>query len=149
MANKKGIYCLVFKNINLDTKIGSLGDISFRDGWHIYVGSALGSAGYRRVERHCRLALLKDKNPKWHVDYLLTNPNFSLEYFVFGETSRQLECPLARVLGGESVFGFGCSDCKCDSHLFYRRSNPLEEIKNAFLTISPEMDEKCLIICCM
>lgn len=149
MVNKKGIYCLVFRNSQAEIEIGSLGDILFEGGWHIYVGSALGNAGFARVERHRRLADLKDKKPKWHVDYLLINSDFNLEYIVFGETSKRLECSLASALGGESIPGFGSSDCRCDSHLFYRGSNPLEEIKSAFLNLSPEIDEKCLIICCM
>lgn len=149
MVNKKGIYCIVFRNNRAEIETGSLGNIVFECGWHIYVGSALGNAGYKRVERHRRLADSKDKKPKWHVDYLLINYFFSLEYIVFLETTDRLECSLARALGGVSIPGFGSSDCRCDSHLFHREVNPLNEIKSAFLSICPGIDEKCLIICCM
>ena len=41
----KGIYCLVFENPACAIGIGALGPVPFPAGWHIYVGSALGSGG--------------------------------------------------------------------------------------------------------
>ncbi|MEI7856053.1 MAG: GIY-YIG nuclease family protein [Methanomicrobiales archaeon] len=128
----KGIYCLVFKNPGCTVRIGALGDIPFRPGWHCYVGSALGSGGLKRLERHISLAAQQDKRPKWHVDYLHTSSCFSLVYAVYAFTDDPLECPLARELGDDRVPGFGCSDCSCASHLFYRQNDPQEEILAAF-----------------
>ncbi|MDO5846287.1 MAG: GIY-YIG nuclease family protein [Methanocorpusculum sp.] len=130
----KGIYCLL---IRLDTakeiKIGALGIISFRPGWYLYVGSALGSGGLSRVSRHIRFYREHYRKPKWHIDYL------SLEAVLFeticAKTEERLECRLAETLGGTTVERFGCSDCDCTSHLFYRKEYPEQEIISAFLRL--------------
>jgi Uri superfamily endonuclease len=131
----KGIYCLVFKNPACTVRVGALGEIAFLPGWHMYVGSALGSGGLARLERHIALSRNKDKRPKWHIDYLSVNPSFSLRSAVHAVTGERLECRLARALGGENIPGFGCSDCDCTSHLFYRRRNPVRETEAAFRTL--------------
>ena len=129
----KGIYCLVFKNPDCTVRVGALGRLPFRAGWHIYVGSALGSGGLKRLERHIALAQKRDKQPKWHIDYLLTDPRFLLSSAVSAATAERLECPLARAIGsGDHVPGFGCSDCDCRSHLMYRSLDPHNEIVAAF-----------------
>ena len=128
----KGIYCLVFHNPACTAGIGALGEIAFRKGWHIYVGSALGTGGLKRLERHIALAEKKDKPPKWHVDYLLTSQNFPLRYAVYAPTPLRLECLLASAIGGGGVPWFGSSDCTCTSHLFYRESDPVMEVRNVF-----------------
>ncbi|MFA5267066.1 MAG: DUF123 domain-containing protein [Methanoregula sp.] len=127
----KGIYCLIFSNPSCTVRVGALGEIAFLRGWHIYVGSALGSGGLARLGRHIALSRNRDKRPKWHVDYLSTNPSFPLRYTVHALTEERLECRLAEALGGETVPAFGCSDCDCISHLFYRRRNPLREVETA------------------
>ena len=128
----KGIYCLVFKNPGCTVRVGALGEIAFQSGWHCYVGSALGSGGLKRLERHISLAALHDKRPKWHVDYLHTSSCFSLVYAVYAVTGERLECPLAHELGEGGVPKFGSSDCTCTSHLFYRQCDPQDEILAAF-----------------
>ena len=128
----KGIYCLVFKNPACRVHVGALGPVSFKRGWHVYVGSALGSGGLARLERHVGLSRTKDKRPKWHVDYLSTGEEFSLQYTVHALTGKPLECRLAQALGEPSVPSFGCSDCDCSSHLFYRKADPHDEIVSAF-----------------
>jgi Uri superfamily endonuclease len=128
----KGIYCLVFRNTSCTLRVGALGTIAFQRGWHIYVGSALGSGGLARLERHTALSRNKDKRPKWHVDYLSGSRSFLLRYTVSALTMERLECRLAAALGGENVPGFGCSDCDCTSHLFFRRRSPVREVANAF-----------------
>ena len=135
----KGIYCLVFHNAEAAIGVGALGEIAFRKGWHIYVGSALGSGGLKRVDRHLALSQEKDRRPKWHVDYLLTNDNFPLRYAIIATTSLRLECLVSSALEGEGVPRFGCSDCYCESHLFYREQDPRDEIRNVFrsLQLSP------------
>jgi Uri superfamily endonuclease len=128
----KGIYCLVLKNQGCTVRIGALGEITFKPGWHCYVGSALGSGGLKRLERHISLAAQRDKRPKWHVDYLLSSPFFSLVCAVYGVTNERLECGFANELGVGGVPGFGSSDCTCRSHLFYRQCDPEDEIFSAF-----------------
>lgn len=131
----KGIYCLVFKNPACTVTVGALGQVPFAAGWHIYVGSALGSGGLLRLERHIALSQNRDKRPKWHIDWLSKSPYFSLRSAVFAMTEEPLECRLAQALGGDSIPGFGCSDCTCTSHLFYRRSNPVKETEAAFRSL--------------
>ena len=128
----KGIYCLIFSNPSCTVRTGALGRLSFEAGWHIYVGSALGSGGLKRVERHASLAGNPGRSPRWHVDYILTDPHFLLSAAVFAYTINKLECRLAAGLGGDYVAGFGCSDCNCHSHLFFRPRDPLEEIVLVF-----------------
>jgi Uri superfamily endonuclease len=135
----KGIYCLVFRNQQCEVRVGTLGALPFAGGWHVYVGSAQGPGGLKRLDRHIRLAAEWDKRAKWHVDYLLTDPDFCLSYAVFAITSEKLECRLARKIGGTAIPAFGCSDCGCSSHLFSFLSDPREAILGAFamLGISP------------
>jgi Uri superfamily endonuclease len=131
----KGIYCLVFRNPGCTVTIGALGEITFRRGWHLYIGSALGSGGLARLRRHITLAELKDKCPKWHVDFLLTSNQFTLRYTIAAITTEPLECSLAGAIGSDTVPGFGCSDCNCTSHLFFRRTDPVARVEHAFQAI--------------
>ncbi len=128
----KGIYCLVFYHRACSTIVGALGTVAFPAGFHIYIGSALGSGGLKRLARHCRLACGEYRRPKWHVDYILTDRRFPLVCTVSAPTTERLECRLAEILGGEGIKGFGCSDCTCRSHLLYRHRDPKEEIVAAF-----------------
>jgi Uri superfamily endonuclease len=135
----KGIYCLVFNTPGCTIRIGALGALLFQSGWYIYIGSALGSGGLQRLRRHISLSRLRDKQPTWHVDYLLTSPEFSLEYAVCAVSEDRYECLLSCELNRNRIPGFGCSDCSCISHLFYRNEDPIEEILIAFrsLRLSP------------
>lgn len=130
----KGIYCLVLENPACTVRVGALGPLPFTAGWHCYIGSALGPGGLARLERHLNLAAHMDKRPKWHIDYLLTDPRFRIAYAVSAPTTDPLECRLAESLawGGAGVPRFGCSDCDCPSHLMYRPRDPQDEIIAAF-----------------
>jgi Uri superfamily endonuclease len=141
----KGIYCLVFRNPSCTVRVGALGDVAFRKGWHIYVGSALGTGGLARLERHIALSQNKDRHPKWHVDWLSESPTFCLWYTVHAVTGERLECRLAAALGGENIPGFGCSDCTCSSHLFYRHRNPLKEVQAALRSLGLDVCTKTLM----
>ncbi|OPX63134.1 MULTISPECIES: DUF123 domain-containing protein [unclassified Methanoregula] len=141
----KGIYCLIFRNPACTLRAGALGEIAFRRGWHIYVGSALGSGGLARLDRHIALSRDRNKHPKWHVDYLSTSPSFTLRYAISGATGERLECRLAGAIGGESVPHFGCSDCSCTSHLFWRRTNPVAEVQAAFRVLGLDARTKTLM----
>jgi Uri superfamily endonuclease len=128
----KGCYCLVFSNPACTVRVGALGELPFAKGWHLYIGSALGPGGLTRLTRHLRLARTKDRQPKWHVDYLLTDTRFTLAYAVSAATPERLECRLAANIGGRDVPHFGCSDCTCRSHLLYRNHDPGNEVMAAF-----------------
>lgn len=102
--------------------IGCLGPIAFKRGWYAYAGSAFGPGGLAaRLGRHLR----PEKRLRWHIDYLraIAEPR-EIWY------STALE-PLehrwaARLLhgAGAPVRGFGCTDCRCISHLFYFTRQP-------------------------
>lgn len=111
----KGSYILVIK-LEKDKKIqiGKLGKIHFKCGFYIYVGSALNGLE-KRINRH----LKKTKKKHWHIDYLL---DFAEVIDVlYKESETKIECEISSILDKQldSVFGFGCSDCRCNSHLFY------------------------------
>lgn len=133
----KGIYCLVLKNPSCTVRIGALGPVRFAAGWHCYIGSALGPGGLLRLERHVALAERRDKRPKWHIDYLLTDPRFRITHTISAPTGNRLECPLASALSCTTtgIERFGSSDCACPSHLVYRVNDPKDEILSAFSSI--------------
>lgn len=115
VSSIKGGYVL-FAQLDAGKRIhvGSLGVIPFAEGFYAYLGSALG--GFKsRVNRH----LTEDKEPKWHIDYLLNEAK--VLRVILCETERRLECPLSQALVGGFSFipGFGSSDCQCQSHLYF------------------------------
>ena len=128
----KGCYCLVFENPACTVRIGALGPVPFPAGWHIYIGSALGSGGLARLSRHIALSRSKDRAPTWHVDHLSTDNRFALRYTIHAVTGDRFECRLAGALGAPGIPGFGCSDCTCPSHLLSRAKDPRQEIRSAF-----------------
>jgi Uri superfamily endonuclease len=78
------------------------------------------------------LAQDRDRRPKWHIDYLLTNNNFDLISVICASTEQKFECRLAGTLTGSPVPRFGCSDCSCSSHLFFSPDDPRDGIRIAF-----------------
>ena len=132
----KGTYCLILRNRRCRVVVGALGPISFRGGWHVYVGSAQGTGGFSRVRRHVRVANEGTGSPRWHIDYLLVHPAFSLVGVACAATTdRESECTIARLLDGVPVPGFGCSDCRCSSHLLYFTSNPERIVISTFSSL--------------
>ncbi len=128
----KGIYCLILRNPECIVNVGALGPLAFAAGFHVYAGSAQGSGGLQRVRRHILLARDRDRRPKWHIDYLLTNDKFDLLSVICASTEQKFECRLAGNLPGSPVPRFGCSDCSCSSHLFFTPDDPHNEIRIAF-----------------
>lgn len=111
----KGSYILL---INLPKaqriRVGSLGIVDFLSGCYAYVGSAL-----RGFESRLPHHLGNSKKPHWHIDYLLQKaPITSIIIF---ESDKRAECMIAKALEGQFayVLDFGCSDCRCKSHLFF------------------------------
>ena len=116
----RGVYVLV---VSIDEpaslKVGRLGRLSFKKGLYAYVGSS--QVGLRaRVARHLR----RNKKRFWHIDYLLGSGVGSVVRVFWKEGEKTEECRLAGVLAkrGVPVLRFGCSDCRCRSHLFRIRS---------------------------
>ncbi|MDF2954053.1 MAG: DNA-binding protein [Thermodesulfobacterium sp.] len=120
----KGIYLLVFELKNREKiKIGSLGEKIFDNGFYVYVGSAMKNLT-KRINRHFR----KNKKTRWHIDYLVPKGH-SLKAIPI-RTSNKLECEIAKALSlisDDIISGFGASDCRCGSHLFYFSENPFNK----------------------
>ena len=114
----RGCYFLLFKLIRKEKIIvGKTGLRSFFEGFYIYVGSSMN--GFRsRVKRHIK----NKKKLYWHIDYLLVKA--LIENIVCIESDKRIECKLANDLSKlfKSVPGFGASDCKCSSHLFFTKN---------------------------
>ena len=122
----KGSYCLIIKmKKNKKIKIGKLGLIDFKKGFYVYVGSGMNNLE-KRIERH----LKRKKRIFWHIDYLLADEDAEIVRVLKKESEKKEECEIASKINGKPVPGFGCSDCKCGSHLFYfpdEKSMKLEE----------------------
>jgi len=123
-----GTYALILRCDAPDRRqVGALGSIEIRPGYYIYVGSALGPGGIRaRVSRHLR----KAGKLHWHIDYL--RPNMPVVEIWFAEAALNLEHAWAEGLRqwdltGIPAAGFGASDCRCESHLFYCDARPMLE----------------------
>ncbi len=116
----RGVYLLIIKmRKNKIINVGALGKILFLKGYYLYVGSGFQNL-HRRIERH----LKKNKNLRWHIDYLLKEAEIHEVIIIY--TCKKVECKIAQILSKKfkSVKNFGCSDCKCFSHLFYSKEYP-------------------------
>lgn len=100
------------------TQVGCLGRRCF-DGIYLYVGSAMGPGGFKRIERHRAVACGRNKTRRWHIDYLLALGELRGAFII--ATNKDMECALARELAKRTepaVEGFGASGCLCLTHLF-------------------------------
>ena len=125
-----GTYVLIFYRKKGEfVRVGALGEIYFKKGFYAYVGSALGINGFaNRIGRHVR----RQKRLRWHVDYL----NLPVREVWVSDAGNKCECDWSETLEQTASFhipGFGCSDCRCPSHLFY--FNNREALKKALQTL--------------
>ena len=137
----KGSYILLIRLLEAQTiKIGSRQNIYFPGGCYAYVGSAMG--GFKsRLNRH----LQRNKKLHWHIDYLLQRA--SISSIILCEAEDRVECVIAQELSRQfdSVPGFGSSDCRCRSHLFFSADE--SQMKSIIMTtlnslaLSPRLAE--------
>jgi sugar fermentation stimulation protein A len=129
-AKDRGGYLLILRLRDPKTlTIGQLGRITFPSGYYLYVGSAMGNLT-ARMERHRRLL----KKMHWHIDTLRTEAEFQAVLPI--RSSISLECALAEKaaqIADWSIPNFGCSDCRCSSHLLGFSINPFQN--KAFLDL--------------
>jgi Uri superfamily endonuclease len=120
----KGAYLLVLE-LPEDTRIlvGKQGMIHFQKGSYGYIGSALNGLE-QRIRRHLR----SHKKLHWHIDYLLAYATITGVFIK--ESSKREECDLANAFGQsfDAIPGFGCSDCACQSHLFFGTVETIEQL---------------------
>ena len=135
----KGCYCLIINlENNSNIKIGKkLGNTTFKKGYYVYVGSAMNSLE-SRLNRH----LSDEKKLHWHIDYLLKQAKVT--DIIYNE-NKKVEGELSEYISTKTngIEGFGCSDCNCESHLYYfkNRNEAIECVKNAYTSIA--MEFKC------
>lgn len=120
-AGDRGAYLVLLKcHHDMSINVGALGDVSFPQGYYIYVGSAMKNL-QARIDRHRR----KTKKTHWHIDYLSYHANFIHAFPI--RTADSIECALADSIAATadwSIENFGCSDCRCASHLFGFKRDP-------------------------
>ncbi len=111
----KGIYLLIVflpSRTVLKTKAK---EFNLRKGYYYYSGSAMRNLS-ARVKRHIKV--LKKKH--WHIDFLIEKGEIVLiNPYIVGD--KEFEHILAHLLSEKlsAIKGFGCGDCKCETHLFY------------------------------
>jgi sugar fermentation stimulation protein A len=129
-AKDSGSYILILRLREESTiPIGGLGEVKFRRGYYLYVGSARRNLS-SRVERHRRLR----KRLFWHVDFLRAVAEF--HFAVPIRTQDVLECVIARAVSEIAEWkipSFGSSDCLCPSHLYGMAQDPLQSA--AFISL--------------
>jgi sugar fermentation stimulation protein A len=117
----RGSYILILRvRQRMKIEVGKLGWMKFREGFYLYVGSAMKNLT-QRMERHGRLT----KNLFWHADYLRAKAEFHAVLPI--RTADDLECEMAQSLkriADWEMAGFGSSDCECPSHLFGMKKDP-------------------------
>lgn len=124
---KRGTYLLWLRLAEgIEIEVGALGRLRFERGLYGYVGSAFGPGGLpARLGRHLR----REKRCRWHIDHL-TLRAVSFEVWLSSERVEHLWAErLLRWEGSIPVDRFGCSDCRCRSHLFrFPEGRPAPEL---------------------
>jgi Uri superfamily endonuclease len=129
IRREPGTYALIMRaQSQVCVQVGKWGALNVTPGCYIYVGSAFGPGGVAaRVGRHCReTASRYGKRLRWHIDYLrhVTRPEEVWCAYGGRELEHQWAQAFSRLDEIASVSGFGCSDCRCDSHLFFSLRKP-------------------------
>ncbi|MDL1955675.1 MAG: GIY-YIG nuclease family protein [Candidatus Desulfofervidus auxilii] len=130
IPRQKGVYALILRaEEKRFIVVGNRGGYLIKPGFYAYIGSAQRGLAIR-LKRHLNLK----KKKHWHIDYLLdyTQPIA----VIVSITSKRIECQVAQSLLPLLSFlpGFGVSDCRCKSHLYYHPSLKVleKEVMKAF-----------------
>jgi len=112
----RGSYLLFLRNERrCSVRVGRLGNIVFNSGVYVYVGSGLNNV-VSRVGRHFKSV----KRVFWHIDYIASRVMRIIGAILL-ISDKRLEGMLSSILKDyySYVPGFGASDTKDVSHLFY------------------------------
>lgn len=119
MEARAGTYALLLEaTAEARIQVGRWREIDLQCGYYIYIGSAFGPGGVAaRVLRHQRL----QKKNHWHIDYLRQHCDVIGAWYSYhpARLEHKWAAALDRVAGYTGIKGFGCSDCGCNSHLFF------------------------------
>lgn len=151
-----GTYTLLLERADAGTiTVGALGTVHLPAGAYAYVGSALGTGGFARVDRHRRVAAGDHDTRHWHVDYLtgdeqtrlvdvVTSAGVEAECRIADGIRRRLTSDEATATGSPAgpetvpVADFGASDCGCRAHLFGHES--VERLATVVSTVHDAVD---------
>jgi len=127
-----GTYALVLESrTETAVQVGRCGTLLVQPGFFVYVGSALGPGGLcARLNHHLRRAV----RPHWHIDYLRREAMLAAVWYRCGRLRREhVWARFLKSMTDSSVPlpGFGSSDCKCASHLFYFPTLPTLQVLGA------------------
>jgi len=137
---EKATYTLLIKLSSEETvEVGSLGYIKFNKGFYSYTGSAFGPGGIKRIFNHIKISEGQKTRKRWHIDYLSSNSSSEIKEIFL--TSEKEECRIAERIDAEPIQSFGCSDCKCGSHLRYRDSKLSEKVRESFSKTTQKFEE--------
>ncbi len=119
-----GLYLLVLElTARMSVRVGAIGTIDFRPGYYVYCGSARKNLSARLARHRAR-----NKKRRWHIDYLTSRREVRVESASVFPHDGMTECGLyssaLRPRKLEPVPGFGCSDCRCGSHLVFIGTEP-------------------------
>jgi len=106
-------------------RIGEIGDLRFKKGYYLSVGSAAKDLT-QRLERHRRLT----KKVHGDVDHLRQHAEWVAGLPI--RTADDIDCEIAAAVATIAdwpVPGFGSSDCPCATHLFGMNENPVHHRK--------------------
>ncbi len=138
-----GTYALILQALKAQTvEIGRLGSLQVVPGYYVYIGSAFGPGGLRaRIGRH----LGNTKVRHWHIDYMMQAAFIQAVWFSYDPVRHECDWAKAfQTMPGASVplKGFGSSECKCFSHLYYFAAGISKEVAFEHMDHS----SRCLII---
>jgi Uri superfamily endonuclease len=121
-----GTYIVVLKcSKAMKLPIGKSGTLAANRGYYVYIGSAFGPGGIKsRLRHHGKIS----STPHWHIDYLRIETVIYKAYAFYSYKHR--ECDWAAVIAENSdsiepLKGFGSSDCKCRTHLYFFRTSKM------------------------
>jgi Uri superfamily endonuclease len=119
-----GTYVLVLRcATSRAVRIGRLGSIRLPPGWYVYVGSAFGPGGLRaRIGHHRKRAA----HPHWHIDYLRRYTRLESVWYCCGVRREHEWAARIGAMPGAAIVlrGFGSSDCRCATHLYWFAESP-------------------------
>jgi Uri superfamily endonuclease len=124
---KPGTYALVLScRTNARIQVGRLGTMQLQRGYYVYLGSALGPGGLRaRIAHHQKLAA----RPHWHIDYLRAHTRLHSVWLSYGGIRHEHEWARAMLKVKDATIplpGYGASDCRCPSHLYFFKCCPTQ-----------------------
>ena len=131
MSNGTYILFMTFRD-TLNVSVGSLGTLTIDSGEYCYIGSAMNGLE-QRIRRH----MMRDKKMRWHIDRLTVLTEEKEAYVSDVPIPECVLADMAERSGCTPVHkGFGCSDCRCRTHLFLVTERAKRELlKTSSLTV--------------